>query len=82
MPAGTVLSLTGASCSLVQPLFVGELFEELPSARSFGDIRYLFLFIILFIALEFLGTFMGEFVVSIGREMALKRMRDRIFSSM
>lgn len=77
--SGSTLSLIGSSCSLVQPLFVGELVQRLPTTTSFSQIRHLFFYILAFIILEFLLSFLGEFISAVAAARSLRDLRNRLF---
>jgi ABC-type multidrug transport system fused ATPase/permease subunit len=63
----------------MQPIFLGEVIDKLPTATSFSQVQTQFIYLIIFIALQFIGEGFGGFISNWGEQAALRDLRTRLF---
>eukprot|EP01133_Synstelium_polycarpum_P015873 gene15873-18864_t len=74
-------SLVGTSASILQPIYIGQIIQKIPTTESISDLNTTFVIIFVLAIVEFLFTTLSSWVSGIVSELMIMSIQGRIFRS-
>eukprot|EP01132_Coremiostelium_polycephalum_P004300 gene4300-5380_t len=77
----TAASLVATAASILEPFYIGNIIQAIPTTHSIGSLKNDFIYIFLLAFIEFVFSTIGSWISGIVNERIIMRLQNRIFKS-
>ncbi|EAL64354.1 ABC transporter B family protein [Dictyostelium discoideum AX4] len=78
----TACSLVATAASILQPYYIGQIIQDIPTTKGIGDLRDQFIIIFLLALLEFVFSTISSWISGIVNEKMVMRLQNKVFRAL
>ncbi|KAN0012228.1 hypothetical protein ACTFIU_007526 [Dictyostelium citrinum] len=78
----TACSLVSTAASILQPYYIGQIIQDIPTTKGIGDLRDQFIIIFLLALLEFIFSTISSWISGIVNEKMVMRLQNKVFRAL